>query len=90
MSSAGGRPSAWAATTMLNDAVRRRGIDLAASDLIGHRLRSVEAGQVTGTYSIEIEQPYGAQSRANTRTVTLAEAVAPYSATREEQRAWTS
>ena len=75
---------------MLNDAVARRGIDVAASDLIGHRVRDVEAGQAADTYSVEIERSYGAQSRADARTVTLAETVAPYSVTREEQRAWTS
>jgi D-glycero-D-manno-heptose 1,7-bisphosphate phosphatase len=63
------------ATGLIDDAVARWGIDLAASYVIGDRWRDVEAGRAAGCYSILIERPYSAASRADARVGTLEEAV---------------
>jgi D-glycero-D-manno-heptose 1,7-bisphosphate phosphatase len=62
-------------TGMIDDAVVRWGIDLAASYVIGDRWRDVDAGRAAGCYSILIERPYSAATWADARVGTLSEAV---------------
>jgi D-glycero-D-manno-heptose 1,7-bisphosphate phosphatase len=60
---------------MIEDAVARWGIDLPASYVVGDRWRDVDAGRAAGCYSILIERPYSAATRADARVGTLTEAV---------------
>ncbi len=63
------------ATGMLDDAVARWGIDLAASYVVGDRWRDVDAGRAAGCYAILIERPYSAAAWADERVDTLTQAV---------------
>jgi D-glycero-D-manno-heptose 1,7-bisphosphate phosphatase len=62
-------------TGMMDDAVARWEVDLAASYVIGDRWRDVDAGRNAGCYSILIERPYSAASWASLRVATLTDAV---------------
>jgi D-glycero-D-manno-heptose 1,7-bisphosphate phosphatase len=63
------------ATGMIDHAVARWGIDVAASYVIGDRWRDVDAGRAAGCYSILIERSYSVDAQADARVTTLAEAV---------------
>lgn len=60
---------------MVEDAVARWGIDLAASYVIGDRWRDVDAGRAAGCYSILIDRPYSNAPCADARVGTLREAI---------------
>lgn len=60
---------------MIEDAVAKWHIDLAASAVIGDRWRDVDAGKAAGCYSVLIERPYSAATWASIRVSTLTEAV---------------
>ena len=56
---------------MIEDAVARWDIDLAASYVVGDRWRDVDAGRAAGCYSILIERPYSNATWASARVATL-------------------
>jgi D-glycero-D-manno-heptose 1,7-bisphosphate phosphatase len=60
---------------MIEDAVARWNVDLAASYVVGDRWRDVDAGRAAGCYSILIERSYSVDAQADARVTTLGEAV---------------
>ena len=60
---------------MIEDAVARWNVDLAASYVVGDRWRDVDAGRAAGCYAILFERPYSRATWASARVATLAEAV---------------
>ena len=60
---------------MIEDAVARWDVDLAASYVVGDRWRDVDAGRAAGCYAVLIERPYSNATWASVRVSTLTEAV---------------
>jgi D-glycero-D-manno-heptose 1,7-bisphosphate phosphatase len=60
---------------MLHAAAAKWGLDLGASFVIGDRWRDIEAGRVTGCYTVLLDRPYSDCASADARVVGLADAV---------------